>query len=118
MRMLLRNVETELVATDLVSVAEGALTLLKRQIREHQVQLLCQGLHQTELIVMGDATQLQIAISNLLRNAIAAVMALPIPLRHVQVSLHREGDRAVLAVADSGPGLEFDSDADTLYQTT
>jgi signal transduction histidine kinase len=79
MRMLLRNVQTELVPTDLVAVLNNALTQIKRPLREQQVQFDCAGLSGTRLIVMGDAAQLQMALGNLLRNAIEAVAAQPPP---------------------------------------
>ena len=118
MRMLLRNVQTDLVPTDLASVVNGAITLHKRLLREQGVQLERHGLEHSRLIVMADAAQLQMAIGNLLRNAIEAQEALPPAERRVRVSLRRRGDQAQLLVADAGPGFDLDPEADTLLCST
>jgi signal transduction histidine kinase len=118
MRMLLRSVQTELTPTDLVGVVQGALTLIKRPLREQQVQLSTQGLGGTRLIVMADAVQLQMALGNLLRNAIEAMAQQPPAQRQLLVSLQRHHDSARITVADSGPGFGLDPDADTLLRTT
>ena len=118
MRMLLRNVQTELLPTDLASVVNSAITQHKRQFRDQGVRLERQGLQGHRLIVMADATQLQMAIGNLLRNAIEAQVALAPEQRLVQVSLRRQGDQAQLVVADRGPGFDLDPEADTLFRSS
>jgi signal transduction histidine kinase len=119
MRMLLRNVQTELIPTDLEAVVRGACTQLKRPLREHGVllsrQLPAEG---PPLLVMGDALQLQMALDNLLRNAIEAVAEQPAERRRVLVSLAREQEAALLRVADSGRGFTIDPDADSLFVST
>ena len=118
MRMLLRNVQTELCPTDLAVVINSALKQLKRQLRDHQVQLHRQGLGGTSLLVLGDAAQLQMAIGNLLRNAIEAIAPQPPGQRQLLVSLERQGQRAIVRVADNGAGFGLEPTADTLLQTT
>lgn len=118
MRMLLRNVQTDHQPTDLIEVVNSAILQLRQKIRENQVQLNCQELADEALIVMGDATQLMIAISNLLRNAIEAVASQPLQQRQVNIALSRQVDQVLVTVADSGPGFELDSDTDTLLHTT
>jgi C4-dicarboxylate-specific signal transduction histidine kinase len=118
MRMLLRNVQTELAPTDLAAVVTSALTLHKRQLRESAVQLERQGLEGQTLIVMADAVQLQMAVGNLLRNAIEAVAQQPADQRRLLVKLRRTGHRAELVIADTGPGFSFDPNSDTLFRST
>lgn len=119
MRMLLRNVQTDLVPMDLEVVVNGAITMLKRQWREQRVRLRCEGLGQEPpLIVAMDAAQLQMALSNLLRNAIEAVAEQPPDQRKVLLCLRRHGDRALVGVADSGPGFSGDPEADTLMRSS
>lgn len=115
MRMLLRNVQTELVPIELGEVVSSSLTLLKRPLREHQVQLCCVGLADSgRLVVRGDAVQLQVAVSNLIRNAIEAVAELPPEKRLILVNVRRDGDWVQVGVADSGAGFRGDVDTDTL----
>jgi signal transduction histidine kinase len=118
MRMLLRNVETTLQPVDLVGVAIGALTRLKRLLQEQQVQLDAEGLEAGPLMVMGDAVQLQMALVNLLRNAIEALAECPPARRQVLLRLRRREGWAVLSVADSGPGFALTTDADTLLRSS
>lgn len=119
MRMLLRNVQTELVPTNVGEVVSSTLTLLKRQLREQQVQLCCLGLENAgSLVVYGDAVQLQMALGNLLRNAIEAVAERPAGQREVALILRQDGDQVLLGVADSGPGFSGDPEADTLMRSS
>lgn len=87
MRMLLRNVKTELQPTDLSSVVSSACLYLRSQLHSHQVQLRCSGLERDDLLMQADAGQLQMAITNLLRNASDAVSQQPQERRLVELSL-------------------------------
>lgn len=119
MRMLLRNVQTELVPTQVGVVVSSTLTFLKRQLREQQVQLRCVGLENAvNLVVYGDAVQLQMALGNLLRNAIEAVAERPVEQREVALILRCDGGQVLLGVADSGPGFSGDPETDTLMRSS
>ncbi len=59
--------------------------------------------------VVGDAGLLRQLLNNLVDNAIKFTDA-----GRIDVSVHREGDRAVIGVADSGPGIGAD-EADRLF---
>jgi PAS domain S-box-containing protein len=54
-------------------------------------------------VVIGDRTQLQQIVLNVLKNAIDAVADRP--KAHVRASLSLENDTVVLVVADDGPGI-------------
>ena len=67
---------------------------------------------------MADAAQLQMAVGNLLRNAIEALAQQPPEQRRVLVQLQRVGESVDLLIADSGPGFAFDLNGDTLFRST
>jgi len=118
MRMLLRNVPTEHSPIDLALVVRGASILVDHRVLEHQVRLESDGLSEGAWIVQGDAAQLQIAISNVLLNAIEAVASQPQERRSVQLGIQRRGAEVALRIADSGPGFSFDPVGETLFRTT
>lgn len=109
MRMLLRNVETQHTPVDLAATVDSSLLFLKRELRQRQVQLSTAGLDQV-CMVLGDSAQLQIAITNVIRNAIEAMAQLDPPAaRRLAVSLVRDGQEVTVVVADSGPGFTADA---------
>ncbi len=57
--------------------------------------------------VRGDASQLQMAINNLIRNALEAMQSQgrSQAVDQLAVTLRQQGDQAVLTIADSGPGF-------------
>ena len=105
MRSLLRNVQTEPQPVDLANVIDSALLFKRRQLQDNGIQLRCVGLH-GPCTIAGDSDQLQVAVSNLLRNAREALETLPPERRQLLVSLEQLSERAVLTVADSGPGFD------------
>ena len=109
MRMLLRNVETEHQSLDLTLTLESALLVLRRELRGAAIDLQTVGLDQP-CPVLGDAVQLQIAIANVIRNAIEAMAEGPGPKR-LLVELSREATAVILRIEDSGPGLTDDTAA-------
>jgi signal transduction histidine kinase len=117
MRMLLSNVQTNQEPLDLADAASNAITVTHHQRRVLGVGFTAEGvnglpLHDSPLPVTGDPVQLQIAISNLLRNGAEAVATMPPGRRVVRLRLKRLPASAAhphglagLDVADSGPGL-------------
>ncbi len=107
MRMLLRNVQTELVPIDLATVMHNAVLYARHMLDEHGVELVtepCDGAWP----VLGDAIQLQGAIVNLLRNAAEAAAGNPDRPPRVLIGLRMTdtgGRTAEVVVGDSGPGL-------------
>ncbi|MEB3256052.1 MAG: PAS domain-containing protein [Synechococcaceae cyanobacterium] len=102
MRMLLRNVQTELSPVDLSNVAGSALLYLLPNLRNVEVQRI--GLTRPCLID-GDEVQLKICVSNILRNALQATEAQFPGMRRILVELQRQDDWVDLVVGDSGPGF-------------
>jgi nitrogen fixation/metabolism regulation signal transduction histidine kinase len=61
------------------------------------------------VVIEADADQIQIALNNLLRNAIEAVAALPAHRpRDIRIVLRQRQGAVELAVGDSGPGWTHD----------
>jgi PAS domain S-box-containing protein len=102
MRMLLRNVQTELSPVDLSNVAGSALLYLLPNLRNVEVQRI--GLTRPCLID-GDEVQLKICVSNILRNALQATEGQFPGTRRIRVELQRQDDWVDLVVGDSGPGF-------------
>ena len=88
--------------TDLTEIARTALAA-------HQAPLDAAGLHTdadltVALPVHADPDRLHQAITNLLANAARYCR----PGDHVTIRGHRQGDQAVLEIADTGPGVPAD----------
>jgi signal transduction histidine kinase len=105
MRMLLRSVESDQGPVCLAEVTEAALTYLRRPLLAEGVQLSSEGLAGSRATLHGDAAQLQVAITNLLRNALAALAECRPGQRRLAVALVERAGSLELVVADSGPGL-------------
>ena len=104
MRGLLRSVQTEPQAVDLANVVESALLFKRPRLHQAGVELRCQGL-EAPCPIGGDADQLLVAVSNLVRNALDSLEGMPAPQRVLEVSLERREGRVALSVADSGGGF-------------
>jgi PAS domain S-box-containing protein len=107
MRMLLRNVETEHTTIDLAAGLHSALVFMRSDLAEAQVQLSREGLDEA-CFLQGDSAQLQIAVVNLLRNAIQALLPMPAANRRVLVQMRCSQEQVAIAVSDSGPGFAAD----------
>jgi signal transduction histidine kinase len=106
MRMLLRNVETDHQPVDLVATVDSSLLFLKSELRQHRAIVHVEGLDHL-CVIQGDASQLQIAITNLIRNALEAMQGQGSGggANQLAVTLRQQGNQAVLTIADSGPGF-------------
>lgn len=102
MRMLLRNIQTELSPVDLSNVAGSALLYLLPKLRQVEVERI--GLTRPCLID-GDDVQLKICVSNVLRNALQATEGQPPGSRRIRVAMQRQDSWVDLVVGDSGPGF-------------
>ena len=106
MRSLLRSVGSEPRPQDLAAVVESALLGMAPRLQSAHVRLRRQGLDQP-CPLLGDAEQLQVAISNLLRNALEALSAGGAGAQEacIEVELRRLPEELVVAVGDNGPGI-------------
>lgn len=119
MRMLLRNVQTEHGPIDPVAVVLSASQSIKPLMRSLDGELEVLGLEPPPMVpLQGDAVQLQMALTNLLRNGLEAAAECPGRRPHLRISLGVEAETVVIAVADNGPGFRFVPSDDTLLQTS
>jgi len=104
MRTLLRNVQTEHSVFDLSGVVLSALKYQRNLLRSKNIALTTLGM-QHRFLMLGDESQLQIAVGNLLRNAVEALEQEGIAQPQLEVSLSRRHKQISLQVADNGPGF-------------
>ncbi len=115
--MLLRNVDTELVPLDLREVAHSALLQLEPRVLMAGLKLECL-LPDHPCPLRGDAVQLQLAVINLLRNALDAIQDASPPSPRLQLRLQRQADWLELRVADNGKGFPEGFDPNLPLTTT
>lgn len=92
------DTQVEARPVDAVEVVVNAVSDAQATSREHVWQL---ELPHPEVLVMADADQLHQVMVNLLGNARSHTP----PGTIVRTSVRRHGDRAVIEVADNGPGI-------------
>jgi two-component system NtrC family sensor kinase len=106
-----RKGPAEFQPVDLGDIVQRTVQLMGYDLRQHGVAVeaaLAPGVP----AVLGDRSQLQQVVLNLLTNAVHAVSALPADRpRRVRASVARDGARVCLEVADTGPGLSPDVQA-------
>ncbi|MFM7264918.1 MAG: PAS domain-containing protein [Cyanobium sp.] len=102
MRMLLRNVQTDLSPVDLSNITGSALLYLLPKLRQVEVERI--GLTRPCLIE-GDDVQLKICVSNVLRNALQATEGQRPGTRRIRVEQQQQDSWVDLVVGDSGPGF-------------
>lgn len=108
MRILLRNVQTEAQPVDLASVTRSALLQTRSALRQAGIEVSRDSSLELRTVqVQGDPTQIQIAIVNLLRNAIEALQQQPAVHTTPRIAVRLEPtDAGVdLIVDDNGPGF-------------
>ncbi len=120
MRTLLRNVQTEHQPLDLTDVARSALLQTRSAQRKAGVVVTRDSSLDTPVEVQGDPTQIQIAIVNLLRNALEALGTRPSSesVPQVAVSVERSEGGVDLIVDDNGPGFPPGQTAIAPLETT
>ena len=86
----------ERVPVDLVQLAEDAVRDAPAVAPDRAVRAVAAG----PVVVLGDEARLHQVVANLVANALVHAPGAPIEVR-----VHAEGDRAVVEVADEGPGM-------------
>jgi C4-dicarboxylate-specific signal transduction histidine kinase len=108
-RELARKTDPRKVRLDVNDVVRDVVPLVRTEVLGHGVSL------RTELTgalpsVMGDRVQLQQVVLNLIMNGIEAMSSVEDRPRELLIRSRRhEGDQAVVAVQDSGVGLDPES---------
>ena len=103
MKTLLRSVQTNQRGIDLQEIVQSALLYNKGTLTRHHIKLRTEGLDQPCRIT-GDDAQLQLAITNLLRNAAEAITEAQSRKREIKIDLTATDNGAELVIGDSGPG--------------
>ena len=107
LRTLLAKQEPERTPFDLNEAAVDVVGLLETEARHRHV-ILEARLATASAQVVGDRTQIQQVLINLLLNAIDAVADLPEPRRTITLSVERSPEVIVVSVRDRGPGIAPD----------
>lgn len=117
MRVLLRNVETVQQPVDLALVVRSALIQLKQPLRAGRIKVSHTGPDES-CRVLGDDVQLQMIVTNLLRNSIEAITESDSPRREVTIERVPHDDTVEIIIGDSGPGWPGGTIEEALLRTT
>jgi PAS domain S-box-containing protein len=117
MKTLLRNVQTDQREIDLAGVVQSALLYNKGLLAKHRIKLRRAGLDHP-CRIMGDDAQLQLAITNLLRNAAESISEAKPKKRELALDLTVKGNSVELVLGDSGPGWPAGGPAEVPLTTT
>jgi PAS domain S-box-containing protein len=113
-RGMFKNENREKVLLDVSEVTSEVIALMHSKLQKHQISV------QAELIselppVLADRIQLQQVVANLIANAIEAMATVTDRTRTLRVkSAIREPDGVLIAVEDSGPGIDPEN-ADRIF---
>lgn len=95
------------VLLPLNQVVDEVLQLLGSDLRRKSVDLRLSLAEDLPHVVV-DRVQIQQVLVNLIRNALEAMEALPIPERRLSITTYAEGGNVHCLVHDSGPGIQPD----------
>ena len=109
MRALLRNVPTVLRSINLVDVINTTLLHLSPLMDAQQVNLELR-LPNRPVLINGDAGQLQIAFSNLIKNGVDAQKHSSPSQRVMKIELSIKGGEVCLILGDAGDGIPQQSE--------
>lgn len=104
MRSLLRNVQTDRTIFDLGDAISSAMSQQKNYLASKNICVKTIDLRHG-IMLLGDAGQIQIAISNLLRNAGEALSAAGKVNPQIEIILTHNQKHVCVQVADNGPGF-------------
>lgn len=116
MKSLMRNTGTERAPLDLRDLVDSAVLYAGSFARAVNARIT---FHRParRAVVLADADQLQIALNNLLRNAIEAVAECPARRRDIRVEVRHSDTAIQLIVGDSGPGFPPGAASDQLPES-
>lgn len=117
MKVLLRNVETVQKPVDLAQIVRSSLHQLKQPLRSARVKVTHTGPEQ-DCVVLGDDVQLQMILTNLVRNAIEAISDSNSPQREISITRILHEETIELVIGDSGPGWPGGTIEEMLLQTS
>lgn len=110
LRAIFSNSPADWTEADSATLVAKALALVKQELEIHHIQVRCE-LAEDLRIVVTEEEILQVLL-NLLVNSIDALKAQPDGQdKLIVIETGREGDRARISVADSGPGISQEMQA-------
>ena len=123
MKAILRNANTNLSRIDLRDVLDSIQLYVNSNLIEASSWIstaLPSELQQQEAWVEGDAVQLQIAVINLVKNAVDALSLQPpaTDAPEIVIRLERRQQHWAIVVDDNGPGLPDDHPDDVLLNSS
>jgi PAS domain S-box-containing protein len=105
MKVLMRNVQTEHAPVNLRDVVDSALLQVKRTLIKHDIDVMLRESDSSPFMVAGDDAQIQLALTNILRNAMEAITGDGVERPHeILIELGRQTDGIRITIGDSGPG--------------
>ena len=113
MKAILRNANTSSCKLDLREVLDSISLYVASNLREarHWITIKRhQELEQEGAWVEGDAIQLQIAVINLVKNAVDALTVQSSTAPEIVIHIERRAQNWAIVVDDNGPGLAHDPD--------
>jgi PAS domain S-box-containing protein len=105
LRALARKAGPQLTKLDIDDVVRQVLTLARGELLRHDV-VLHEELAAGERPILGDRVQLQQVLLNLIMNGVDAMRAVTQRARELTVSSTVEPDSVLVAVKDTGTGLD------------
>lgn len=105
MRGLLQSVETVREPFDLGHVCRSAARVCESRAARQGIQIEV-DVPAAPVVVVGDAAQMQVAITNLLTNAVEAIEQTPQDSRLIRLGVEVNEQTIDCVVADSGPGYQ------------
>jgi C4-dicarboxylate-specific signal transduction histidine kinase len=117
MKVLLRNVQTTAKPVNLAQVVKSSVLQVKRTLEQNRIHIR----HQNSLKacrIEGDDAQLQLALTNLLRNSAEAIAEANCETREISLDIVTRQKSIILIIEDSGPGWSGVEKDETPLNTT
>jgi C4-dicarboxylate-specific signal transduction histidine kinase len=114
-RALVRKCSSGMTRLDMNGMITEILDLMRAEIRLHEVVLSTELLPSVEP-VWADRVQIEQVLVNLIMNAVEAMSLVVGRPRTLRISSESDGDNVLVAIADSGPGIEL-SKADQIFES-
>jgi len=115
-RALSQNKPPEFAQIDLKETFEELRPLVGIETKDSGASLTCR-LPESRLLIYADKIQIQQVLLNLLRNAITAVLQVPVGERKISITVSDAAESTVVvAVCDTGPGLDRRLDAEQIFR--
>jgi two-component system C4-dicarboxylate transport sensor histidine kinase DctB len=104
LRQFARKADALVSAVPVADVVTAALFLVERRIAQERVGFRM-ATHPRDLYALCDSNRLQQVLVNLFSNALDAMEMAGSTPRELVVEAERDGDRVLITVTDSGPGI-------------